>query len=159
MKANITLRPARPEEAAAVSALMLRSKAHWGYDADFMQKCVAVLTVTPEMVADGSYYVAVNWDDAILGVTRVERLDDAGRFELDKLFVEPTAMGSGIGRVLFDKAAGMVRANGGQRMEILSDPGAAPFYERMGATRIGEAPSDAIPGRMLPLLELDLTPR
>ena len=42
-------------------------------------------------------------------------------------------------------------------MTILADPNAAPFYERMGATFMRMAPSDAIPGRSLPLYEYDLT--
>ena len=42
-------------------------------------------------------------------------------------------------------------------MTILADPNAAPFYERMGARFLRNAPSDAIPGRTLPLYEYDLT--
>ena len=42
-------------------------------------------------------------------------------------------------------------------MPILADPNAAPFYERMGARFVSQAPSDAIPGRTLPLYEYDLT--
>ena len=42
-------------------------------------------------------------------------------------------------------------------MTILADPHAAPFYERMGARFVRNAPSDAIPGRTLPLYEYDLT--
>ena len=43
----------------------------------------------------------------------------------------------------------------------LLDGGAtvAGFYERNSAVRVGEAPSDAVPGRLLPLYELRLTPR
>jgi hypothetical protein len=43
----------------------------------------------------------------------------------------------------------------------LLDGGAtvAGFYERNGAVRSGEAPSDAVPGRLLPLYELWLTLR
>ena len=39
---------------------------------------------------------------------------------------------------------------------ILADPNAAGFYERNGARLIGTAPSDAIPGRSLPLYEIKL---
>jgi hypothetical protein len=39
------------------------------------------------------------------------------------------------------------------RLSVLADPNAAGFYRRIGARDIGEAPSDAIAGRMLPLLE------
>jgi hypothetical protein len=38
----------------------------------------------------------------------------------------------------------------------LADPNAAGFYERSGAVRVGEAPSDAVPGRRLPLYEIRL---
>jgi hypothetical protein len=40
-----------------------------------------------------------------------------------------------------------------------ADPNAAGFYERNGAARIGEVPSDAVPGRLLLLYELGLIPR
>ena len=42
------------------------------------------------------------------------------------------------------------------RLTILADPNAAAFYERAGAVRIGEAPSDSVPGRLLPLYEVRL---
>ena len=45
------------------------------------------------------------------------------------------------------------RRRGAGRLTILADPNAA---ERAGAVRIGEAPSDALPGRLLPLYEVRL---
>ena len=36
-----------------------------------------------------------------------------------------------------------------------SDPNAAGFYARMGARRVGEVPSKAMAGRMLPVFEVD----
>ena len=48
---------------------------------------------------------------------------------------------------------------GAKRLTILADPNAAGFYERDGAVRIGEAPSDAVPGRLLPLLSSGSIPR
>ena len=48
---------------------------------------------------------------------------------------------------------------GAKRLTILADPNATGFYENNGAVRIGEAPSEAVHGRLLPLYEvrLDLT--
>jgi hypothetical protein len=37
---------------------------------------------------------------------------------------------------------------------ILADPNAARFYKRSGAVRIGEPPSDAVLGRLLPPYEI-----
>ena len=45
---------------------------------------------------------------------------------------------------------------GAGRLTILADPNAAAFYERAGAVRIGEAPSDAVSGRLLPPYEVRL---
>ena len=58
---------------------------------------------------------------------------------------------------MFEAAAMLARGLGAKRMTILADTNAAPFYERMGARFVSHAPSDAIPGRTLPLYEYDLT--
>jgi hypothetical protein len=41
-------------------------------------------------------------------------------------------------------------------MIIEADPGATPFYERMGARHAGFARSQSIAGRMLPRMQMDL---
>ena len=88
----------------------------------------------------------------VFGVARVEH--DG---ELSLMFVDPTAIGRGAGRLLFRAAVDLARRLGARVMPILADPNAAPFYERMGARFVAHAPSDAIPGRTLPLYEYDLT--
>ena len=76
--------------------------------------------------------------------------------DLDKLFVEPQRIRSGVGSALVARAIDEARRRGAKRLTILSDPYAAGFYERNGARLIGEAPSDAIPGRSLPLYKIKL---
>jgi GNAT superfamily N-acetyltransferase len=68
------------------------------------------------------------------------------------LFVEPWAIGRGYGKRLWRHAVEVARTLGCRRLRIESDPFAEAFYHAMGAERIGEAPSEAIPGRMIPLL-------
>ena len=60
------------------------------------------------------------------------------------------------GSRLIAHAIDEARRRGANRLTILADPYAAGFYERCGARLIGEAPSDAIPGRSLPLYEAKL---
>ena len=151
MASDVTVRGARAGEAAALTALSVRSKAHWGYDDAFMRSSQASLTVGDADIAAGRVLVAER-DRLVFGVARVE--PDG---ELGLLFVDPLALNRGIGRALFDAAAALARRLGARRMVIVADPNAAPFYERMGAKLVGQAPSDAIPGRMLPLYEYDLT--
>ncbi|MEL7154368.1 MAG: GNAT family N-acetyltransferase, partial [Pseudomonadota bacterium] len=62
----------------------------------------------------------------------------------------------GVGRALMRWAIDRARDKHASHMMIEADPGAAPFYERMGARIVGQVASEAIVGRTLPLLRLDL---
>lgn len=140
--------PARPGEAAGLTALCLRSKAHWGYDAEFMRLCVPSLTVTERSIGEGRVLVAIDGTGRTAGTVSVGR--DGDDAELALMFVEPAAMGGGTGRQLFEAAVALARELGYRRMTILADVNAAPFYERMGARFLRNEPSDAILGRVLP---------
>lgn len=96
------IRPARPEEAPALSALAQRSKAHWGYDDAFLAACVEELTVAEEAIQLHLTYV-VEQDGRVVGFYMLEPLD-AHEIELTFLFVEPTAIGQGYGRKLMEHA-------------------------------------------------------
>lgn len=149
------VRLARAGEAKSLTALCLRSKAHWGYDADFMRLCVPSLTVKEESIAEGRVLVAIDADGRTIGTVSVGR--DGDDAELALMFVDPAAIGGGTGRTLFEAAVTLARGLRYRRMTILADVNAAPFYERMGARFLRNEPSDAIPGRVLPFYEYDLT--
>jgi len=150
----VTVRPARAGEAATLTALCVRSKAHWGYDAEFMRLSRDAITVAEKDISAGRVLVAVDAANRTIGLVRVE--PDGEMAELGLMFVDPPAMGGGAGRMLFEAATRLARSLGAHRMTILADPNAAPFYERMGARFVRNAPSDAIPGRTLPFYEYDL---
>lgn len=151
----IAIRPARAGEGQTLTALCVRSKAHWGYDAAFMRLSAVALVVEECDVAAGRVLVATDAVDSLLGAAVVLGAGDT--VDLDALFVDPPAIGSGAGRALFSAVARLARGLGARRMTVLADPNAVPFYQRMGARFLRNAPSDAIPGRTLPLYEYDLT--
>lgn len=151
---TITIRPARLDEAPALTELCKRSKAHWGYDAGFMALSEASLTIRPAQITAGRVLVA-DRDGQPIAVASLNPLG-AGTIDLQHLFVEPDEIDHGIGRSLFLAACDLARELGGTLLSILSDPYAEAFYKQMGARRIGDAPSDAVPDRMLPLLEYAL---
>jgi predicted N-acetyltransferase YhbS len=146
------IRAARPHEAEALSALCRRSKAHWGYDAEFLRLSEAALAVTRAAIESGLVLVAEDAGGVPTGVASVEPREAPGEYELAHLFVAPQAFGTGAGRALFAAAATLAKRHGARLLSILSDPHAAAFYRRMGAVESGDAPSDAIPGRRLPVL-------
>ena len=154
-----TVRRARPDEAAHLTALALRSKAFWGYDAAFMAACVPSLTISAERIAAPGEHVFVAEDagGTIVGFAALRPDTPGGRdAELVDLFIEPGVIGRGYGRRLWQHTIEAARALGVRRVRIASDPFAESFYLRQGAERVGEVPSDAIPGRVLPLLRFTI---
>jgi GNAT superfamily N-acetyltransferase len=150
----IRLRDARPNELQSLSALCLRSKAVWGYDDAFMLACRSELTLCADDLKSTNVQVAER-DAIAVGLAQVKVIDTDA--DLLKLFVEPALLRSGVGGLLFAWATTMARSLGAVRMSIEADPGAAAFYERMGARHLGFARSKSIPGRMLPRLQMELT--
>jgi GNAT superfamily N-acetyltransferase len=149
----IKLRDARPNELPSLSELCLRSKAVWGYDDAFMTACRPELTLRPDELQSTHLQVAER-ETAVAGLAQIKVTDvDA---DLLKLFVEPALLRSGVGRPLFEWAIATARALGAIRMTIEADPGATPFYERMGARHAGFARSQSIAGRMLSRMQMDL---
>ena len=149
---TIHVRPARADEADCLSALCRRSKAHWGYNDAFLLASKPALTVSPARIAEGRVLVAEDANGNLLGIAAAEPLEDRV-FDLSLLFIEPAAIRTGVGEKLFRAIVGLIAREGAARLRIEADPNAEDFYVRLGARRIGEAPSGAIPGRMLPLLE------
>ncbi|WP_417496768.1 GNAT family N-acetyltransferase [Maricaulis sp.] len=151
---DIRLRPARPGEEAALSALCLRSKAYWGYDAAFMDAVAPYLRVTGDAIREGHATVAESADGVVLGVCQIDPAGHGGA--LDLLFIEPEAIGTGAGRALFEHAKAQLKALGLPVMTILSDPYAEAAYLHMGARRVEMRASDVFKGRELPWLEVTL---
>lgn len=146
---------AQVTQGAELSALAIRSKAMWGYSDEFMQQCTPELTYRPEQVSNIEWFFAIAYQVGkqhknIVGFYALF-LADLQQIELDALFVEPALTGQGIGKALFGHAVNYVRQQGAKKLLIQADPNAAPFYQALGAQKIGEQPSTSIPGRMLPL--------
>ena len=144
----IGLRLGTPEDAAALGEVAMRSKAHWGYSAEELERFRAVLSYPPGDVVARRITVAVA--DDIVGFASVDGVPPAG--ELGNLWVVPELIGTGLGRRLWLDAIDRARREGFTELTIDADPGAEGFYLAMGAERIGESESEAVPGRMLPRL-------
>lgn len=147
MDLDVELRPARAGEAAELTELALRSKAHWDYSAEFLAACRSELTVAEDRLPAVTV-AAVG--GAIAGFSLLEGHGAEG--ELAMLFVDPPWIGRGVGGRLLQAALADAGERGYRHVVLDADPGAAPFYARYGAQHLGEVPSGSIPGRTLPRL-------
>lgn len=150
----ISIRRAHSTEAGTLTELALRSKRAWGYDERFMALVMPDMIVHPDSLRD-EYGIVAEEDGAAVGYAIV-RLDGDSAFLRD-LFVEPGYFRRGIGSALFTAAVQHARTNGAERLRLGGDPNAKGFYERLGMVQVGEEPSIAGGGRMLPIMELDLS--
>jgi len=156
MSNSITFREAKPEEATILNNLAMRSKAYWGYSDKFMEACREELTLTPEKIQNSAFYfIVAETADKIVGFYGVEHLSPL-QFELEALFVEPVAIGSGVGRALISHAKSYIGVCGGGTLSIQGDPNAEGFYRAVGAQLIGRRESASIPGRLLPMFSIEV---
>jgi GNAT superfamily N-acetyltransferase len=129
------IRRARPDEAPALNALTGRSTLHWGYEPAFLDWEPEALLVTTGLIAGSPVYV---YEEAarVLGYHALLYKDP--HWYLDKLFVEPDRIGTGLGKALWLHAVATARDLGITELLLDADPNAAPFYRAMGCTWLGE---------------------
>jgi GNAT superfamily N-acetyltransferase len=149
----LIIRRATAGDAGVMSALVLRSKAHWGYDETFMRRALPELTITPALIDRACAYVAER-DGTMVGLYVIDVPD--GVPTLCDLWVEPAAIGTGLGRTLWAHMLEQARALGHRALLIESDPNAEGFYLKMGARRVGQRASKIMEGRMLPVMEAEV---
>jgi GNAT superfamily N-acetyltransferase len=147
------IRRAKPDEAYILTGIAMRSKAFWGYNDAFMDACRASLTVTQKKITSHHVYLARE-GPSVAGFYSLISEGETG--VLDHMFVDPPFIDKGVGRFLWDHMTALARKLAIREISVDADPNAEGFYLKMGASRIGEAESSAIPGRMLPLMKVIL---
>lgn len=139
------IRNCKVDDIRELETLALDSKASWGYDPDYLEKCRDVFVLdsilnenrTSRLVEDGliqGFYVIIHQDKKDV---------------LDYLFVNRDCMGEGIGKILWDDMVSHMKVD---VLEIEADAHATGFYEKQGAKRVGNITS-SINQQPVPLLE------
>jgi GNAT superfamily N-acetyltransferase len=128
--------------------LTFESKAHWGYDREFVRGWADGL----EFPTTCERWVAEE-DSAIVAWAGLTPPRDSVAI-LDDLWVDPACLGRGVGTRLFRVAAERARELGAERMEWGAEPNAVGFYERVGGRFLRDHVSEW--GRPTPWMGLDL---
>jgi GNAT superfamily N-acetyltransferase len=142
------LRPAVPDDYERVRELTHESKAHWGYDRDFVRRWAEALSFE----TDRERWIAELDGEIVAWAALVPPAD--GVVVLDDLWVDPAWMGRGLGSRLFRLAADRARELGAVRLEWGSEPNAVGFYEKVGGHKLRDHLTEW--GRMVPWMGLDL---
>ena len=148
------IRNASPQDASTLTTIALDAKRYWGYPENWIRLWESDLTISPEFIRDNHVYVYED-EGQIRGFYAL--CVTGQKADLEHMWVRPALIGTGIGKELFLDAmerAAQLKVNAA---EISSDPNAAGFYRRMGATQIGEIDSP-VEGQERKLPRLKITP-
>ncbi len=135
---SVTIRRAGPADAAALTAIALAAKSHWGYPDAWLAEWRPQLTLAPDYVTRNPVFVLEESREPV-GFCALAR--EPEHWLLDHLWVSPAAHGRGYGRALFRHAVSYAAAEApALAVRIESDPNAEAFYAHMGARRTSTHP-------------------
>ncbi|HVD26330.1 MAG TPA: GNAT family N-acetyltransferase [Gaiellaceae bacterium] len=146
------IRPPHPDEGERLREIAIAAKAHWGYPVEQVQDWAGQGDFSAAGLEAKEFFVAEEDGRAVAFASLICR---GAVCVLDDLWVEPDAMGKGIGSALFRAAAERARTLGSRTLEWEAEPHAVGFYERMGGRYLRDSPLSPW-GRVLPVMGVDL---
>ena len=135
MAGRPTVRPARPDERAALEALQWRASLANEADRDVLLAHPDAIDLPLEQLEAGHTLVA-EVDGSVVGFAVVLPRDD-GDAELDGLFVEPDRWKAGTGRALVEQSCALARSRRAAALHVIGNPEAEGFYQRCGFVTVG----------------------
>lgn len=156
-ESTLTIRSARLADLDAMNRLAPRSKSHWGYTPQDLERWQKDLQVAPETLGRWPTFVA-EMASVIVGWAQIDPRREP--WALDALWVDPPHQGCGIGARLLGHVLTVSAASGQHRLSIDADPHAEGFYRKFGAQRVGTraAPAAGHPDRARPQMEMATAP-
>ena len=148
MTEDFVIRPAQPDDIPALNDLLLRAfdmLLRPDYPAEVLEYAVPIMgRARPELVASGTYFIAVDADDCIIGAGgwTIEPPNggklDARVGNVRHFAVEPTAARRGIATAIMAHVAQDAAAQGVAVLDCLSTRSAVGFYRSAGFEVLGE---------------------
>lgn len=138
-----------------LTELTIRSKSHWGYSAEQINKWKDDLTIYSEYIDQNEVYKLLN-EDQLIGYYSYLRIEDK-IVKLDNIFLEPDFIGKGLGKVMMNHFIKKVKEKGYETITLDAEPNTEKFYQNLGFKVIGRLES-SIPNRFLPIMKLEIRP-
>lgn len=138
-----------------LTELTIRSKSHWDYSKEQIEKWRDDLTVSENYILEKEVYKLTNGND-LIGYYSYFKLNDLD-LKLDSLFVEPKCIGKGFGKMLMSDFLQRMQNTKFERIVLDADPNVEKFYEQIGFKVIGKLET-SIKDRFLPIMEMKITP-
>jgi|SRR5579872_2194283 len=145
-----SIKDATTKDLNKINEIMRISKAHWGYDEQFMDIFMNKLGINSEYMKNHSIKL-LYVDNQVAGFYNFG-INSDNVFELDNFFLHPDYIGLGLGKKLWDACCQTAKEQGKSEFILWSDPNVENFYLKMGCEKIGVRESPMMPNRYPPVL-------
>jgi GNAT superfamily N-acetyltransferase len=150
---SIVLRAGRPDEGARLKEIAIAAKCFWGYEPDRVRAWADQGDFTSERLRELIVFVAADAGGRAIGWASLIPKGEVGW--LEDLWIDPVWIGSGVGSLLFRRAADHAKTLGATRLEWEAEPNAIGFYEKMGGTYLRQSEQTEW-GRILEVMGVEL---
>lgn len=145
LEAELTIVGAREANLAQINALIARSKSHWNWPQAYLERALSLHLVTPDYLKRAASFEV--WTSAPPELVAFFSLDTSSTIPmLDNLWVEPSYIGKGIGRLACNYVVDLALRTGWSEVSVMPDPPSEGFYARLGFRDTGERVPSRVPG-------------
>ena len=150
---SLIFKKAVPADIPLLTKTAFASKGFWGYPAEWMEMWRDDLTMTEESILKNTVVKAFHEKQFVGFYVLIDMA--AGKWGLDGFWILPGEMGKGYGKQLFAHLMDFLRQQKAKKLEVVSDPNANGFYEKMGGEKVGKYASRP-EGRELDVFHINL---
>lgn len=144
---------ANPDDHEILTEITKKSKAHWGYSDEQMEKWSQDLMISKDYIKKSEVY-KLSLNDKIIAYYSYLNINE-NTVKLDNLFVVPEEMRKGYGKLLMNDCINKTKKEKTAKIILEADPNAEKFYEDFGFLKISQIET-SIKNRFLPVMELKL---
>lgn len=150
----MTIERATRTDSKTLTELTMRSKSHWDYSMQQIEKWRDDLTISKDYITEKEVYKLIDSENKIIGYYSYFLINEV-KVKLENLFVEPKFIGCGYGKMLMNDFIERIRKTRTEKIILESDPNAENFYKKIGFKVIGKLET-SIKNRFLPIMELKI---
>ncbi|WP_153768300.1 GNAT family N-acetyltransferase [Labrenzia sp. CE80] len=151
---TIKIRQAHPGDTTALTDIMHRSKAYWGYDDDKMGGFRSAFRICQSDISAYDMLIAErNGKPVGFAGGRLGTAEEAQVYQIVYLFIAPEGIKQGLGLLLLTRLSDLARAGGATLLRLESDHFAVDFYQHNGFQPVDSRPSKMAPTGKIPVLE------
>ena len=150
---NQVIEKATLTDASELSELTYKSKAHWGYSEEQIEKWRNDLQVSEKYIENNEVFFTRE-SNRIAGYYSFSKVS-VSTVKLDNIFIDPEYIGKGLGLTLMKDFLNRVKKLDVDTITLDSEPNAEQFYRKFGFKTVGKLKSSIL-NRFLPIMELNL---